>query len=281
MILHAITGIPYVFFRITVTYYLKITGKSNFECLEAIKEPSRLICVSLQQPLKSPKKMGWWWKSSPPKDRQQDLLQNSKNDGSKSDSNSTSVPPPTLRTLTADEQAEADLKRFFASLEVEENKRSHPDQASFHPSSSPSASPEVPSTAPTEPAKPAATPGSIAPDSLYPDTMSCRSAFDYAFFCQSFGGQFVNVYRYGELRSCSEHWDNFWLCMKTRASPEEEKRKAIRDHNRKKAIKYKTGPSSEDVWDLRTEPARDAFTGDFAAFERMRAEAEGTEKPSL
>ena len=105
--------------------------------------------------------------------------------------------------------------------------------------------------------------------------MSCRSAFDYAFFCQSFGGQFVNVYRYGELRSCSEHWDNFWLCMKTRTWSDGARKKAVRDHYRKKAIKYKTGPSSEDVWDLRTEPVRNAFEGDFAALEKeMQAEEE-------
>jgi Protein of unknown function (DUF3128) len=105
--------------------------------------------------------------------------------------------------------------------------------------------------------------------------MSCRSAFDYAFFCQSFGGQWVNVYRYGELRSCSEHWHNFWLCMKANAYPEEEgKKKMIRDHYRKKAIRYKTGPSSEDVWEVRTEPLRGAFEGDFAALERLMKEEE-------
>jgi hypothetical protein len=48
----------------------------------------------------------------------------------------------------------------------------------------------------------------------------------------------------------------------------------IRDHYRKKAIKYKTGPSSEDVWDLRTEPIKDAFQGDFAALEREMKAAE-------
>lgn len=104
--------------------------------------------------------------------------------------------------------------------------------------------------------------------------MSCRTAFDYAFFCQSFGGQFVNVYRYGELRSCSEHWENFRLCMRTKGWSEEMRRKAIRDHNRKKAIKYKTGPSSEDVWDVRLDPAEKAFQGDFAALEREIKEAE-------
>lgn len=66
--------------------------------------------------------------------------------------------------------------------------------------------------------------------------------------------------------------------MKTRTWSDASRRQAIRDHNRKKAIKFKTGPSSEDVWDLRTEPARDAFQGDFAALEReMKAEEEANQ----
>ena len=69
--------------------------------------------------------------------------------------------------------------------------------------------------------------------------------------------------------------------MKTRTYADEDRKRAIRDHYRKKAIKYKTGPSSEDVWDLRMEPVRDAFSGDFAAYEMMKAEEEGTDKPSL
>lgn len=87
------------------------------------------------------------------------------------------------------------------------------------------------------------------------------------------------MYRYGELRSCSEHWDNFWLCMRMRGYPDtaEHKKATIREHYRKKAVKYKTGPSSEDVWDMRMEPLRSAFSGDFAALEReikMEEEAE-------
>ncbi|RMD43186.1 hypothetical protein DV735_g1948, partial [Chaetothyriales sp. CBS 134920] len=102
-------------------------------------------------------------------------------------------------------------------------------------------------------------PDDISPDSLYPTTIHCRSAFDYAFFCQSFGGQFVNVYRYGSFRSCSNHWEDFWLCLRTRNWDEKDRAKAIREHYRKKAVKYKTGPSSEDVWEVRTEPVKDAF----------------------
>ncbi|TPR08368.1 HOOK family protein [Aspergillus niger] len=185
--------------------------------------------------------MGWWW-SSAPKEGQSSAPAASSPPASQPPPETTSAPsqPPQPRTLTREEQADAEWKKLIASLESD-----------------------------------ITPPSSIAPESLYDDTMSCRSAFDYAFFCQSFGGQFVNVYRYGELRSCSEHWDNFWMCMKTRTLPDQQRRKAIRDHNRKKAIKYKTGPSSEDVWDVRTEPVQNAFSGDFAALEReMQAEEE-------
>jgi len=201
--------------------------------------------------------MGWWWSSS-----QKD----------KSSSPAATPPPDTAqsRTLTRDEQqAEDEFKKLFAAFAS--------SNANNDNSTSPKSLDTSPSTPTTEsPANQQPQPtSSIAPESLYQDTMSCRSAFDYAFFCQSFGGQFVNVYRYGELRSCSEHWDNFWLCMRTRSWGENERRKAIRDHNRKKAIKYKTGPSSEDVWDMRTQPVQNAFRGDFAALEReMQAEEE-------
>jgi hypothetical protein len=110
-------------------------------------------------------------------------------------------------------------------------------------------------------------PEDISPDSLYPTEISCRSAFDYAFFCQSFGGQFVNIYRYGTFRSCSNHWQDFWLCMRTRNWDDKDRKKAIQDHYRQKSIKYKTGSSSEDVWEVRTEPARDAFQGNLEELE--------------
>ncbi|KAF7595159.1 hypothetical protein BBP40_007126 [Aspergillus hancockii] len=205
--------------------------------------------------------MGWLWSSSSlTKNESQTTPSANPQPGPKK----PEILPSQPRTLTREEQADAEFKQLLASLEGDINKGSRTSQQS--PSN-------------LEPAEstpsPHSSPASIAPESLYPDTMSCRSAFDYAFFCQSFGGQFVNVYRYGELRSCSEHWDNFWLCMKTRTWSDGARKKAIGDHYRKKAIKYKTGPSSEDVWDLRTEPVRNACEGDFAALEKeMQAEEE-------
>lgn len=203
--------------------------------------------------------MGWWWRSSPQKDSSNDAPTQST---STPESIPQNAPPP--KQLTPDEQADLEFKQILASLQEAEA------------SSSKTLSSQQTDTDATTPSEPSS---SIAPESLYADEMSCRTAFDYAFFCQSFGGQFVNVYRYGELRSCSEHWDNFWLCMRTRSWSDDLRRKAIRAHNQKKAIKYKTGPSSEDIWDVRLDPVRDAFKGDFAALEReIEAEEEGKQK---
>lgn len=216
--------------------------------------------------------MGWLWGSNPQKDTPKVTPTPTTN---APEPTTQTAPPP--RQLSPDEQADLEFKQILAELqqadaELSGNQRHGPE--SFIGSTTAPANPDT--NAPL--AQPAS---SIAPESLYADSMSCRTAFDYAFFCQSFGGQFVNVYRYGELRSCSEHWDNFWLCMKTRGWSDELRRKAIRAHNQKKAIKYKTGPSSEDVWDVRLEPATDSFKGDFAALEKeMKDEEEMKQKAS-
>jgi hypothetical protein len=198
-------------------------------------------------------KMGWLWGSNS-KDSSKDISPTITPETPKQNA------PP--KTLTPDEQADLEFSQILADLRSEDASSSNVTGFGLDGN----AAPGIPQSA-------------IAPESLYQDTMSCRNAFDYAFFCQSFGGQFVNVYRYGELRSCSDHWDNLWLCMKTRTWPEDLRKRAIRDHNRKKAIKYKTGPSSEDVWDVRLEPATDSFKGDFAALEReMKAEDEAAKQ---
>ncbi|KAI1127974.1 hypothetical protein F5Y10DRAFT_182944 [Nemania abortiva] len=92
-------------------------------------------------------------------------------------------------------------------------------------------------------------------ESLLPTTMSCRQAFDQAFHCNSLGGQWTSVYRSGSVRSCSEQWDDFWFCMRTRAYSPPQKEEAIRAHYRQKELrKYGPGmPSSTDVWEPRAE----------------------------
>ncbi|KJZ75098.1 hypothetical protein HIM_05584 [Hirsutella minnesotensis 3608] len=92
-------------------------------------------------------------------------------------------------------------------------------------------------------------------ESMLPTEMSCQQAFDYAWSCNGMGGQLRSVYRYGSMRDCSQYWDDFWFCMRTKSYTGELKENMIREHYRKKEYqKYGPGkPSSEDVWESRTE----------------------------
>lgn len=103
----------------------------------------------------------------------------------------------------------------------------------------------------------------ISPEALLPRTMSCRQAFDAAFYCQSLGGKFNDIYRYGHLRSCSDHWSAFWFCMRTRTLAEKERERQISEHYSKVLEKKrKEFGSSEDVWQIRDKPVERAFWRD-------------------
>lgn len=101
-------------------------------------------------------------------------------------------------------------------------------------------------------------------ESLLPTEMSCRQAFDMAFGCNSISGQLKNIYRYGEARECSEKWDDFWFCMRSRAWGTARREAAVHERYKMKELsKYGPGkPSSEDVWDSRDEkvPHGSAFS---------------------
>jgi hypothetical protein len=66
-------------------------------------------------------------------------------------------------------------------------------------------------------------------EDLLPTEMSCRQAFDAAFYCQSLGGQFNNLYRYGGIRSCSENWKDFWFCMRMKSYTSEQKESMLQN----------------------------------------------------
>lgn len=86
--------------------------------------------------------------------------------------------------------------------------------------------------------------------------MSCEQAFNFAFYCQSLGGQWNAIYRYGSMRDCSETWGDFFFCMRQKGTPDGPvKENMIREHYRQKILdKYGPGkPSSEDVWAERKE----------------------------
>ncbi|KAK5937251.1 hypothetical protein PMZ80_010551 [Knufia obscura] len=156
---------------------------------------------------------------------------------------SPQLPTPIKQELSREEQANLDFAELLKEIEIEQTK-SQDQRAAARKDGKTELTP---------------IPADISPEALYPAEMSCRSALDYAMFCQSFGGQFVNIYRYGEFRSCKNHWADFWMCMRTRQWDEKDRAKAIQDHYRTKAVRWKTGPSSEDIWDVRKEPVKDAF----------------------
>ncbi|KAK4224962.1 hypothetical protein QBC38DRAFT_484278 [Podospora fimiseda] len=104
-----------------------------------------------------------------------------------------------------------------------------------------------------KPAKPRSPQSLAISETQLPSTMSCQDAFDYAWHCHTPGSQLNSVYRVGSLRPCSELWDDFWFCMRTKSWAPEARAEAIKDHFRKKEEqKYGGGnPSSEDVWESR------------------------------
>ncbi|KAI9831237.1 MAG: hypothetical protein M1819_005165 [Sarea resinae] len=192
--------------------------------------------------------MGWWWSSSPAAAPEIQPLKDSLH----APESTPSIPQtnPSPRTPDREEQAEAEFRAFISQLGSESTEHS---------------TTRTSRTDGSDPTPSAAT--SINADSLYPTEMSCRQAFDQAFYCQSPGGQFMNLYRYGNIRPCSELWSQFWFCMRTKSQPEEKKKVMIQEHYRQRAVKYKVGPSSEDVWEARTEPVLGAFSEDPDAVE--------------
>ena len=199
--------------------------------------------------------MSWWWKSAPskvssatPTSSEPDPFAAEPTPHPEPVSSAVALSEPVKGSLSRDEQTNQDLIAWLKEAEADLAEKREVAAGTRPPTKA-------------SPARDAV--DDISPDSLYPTEISCRSAFDYAFFCQSFGGQFVNIYRYGEFRKCSNHWEDFWICMRTRQWDEKDRAKAIKEHYRKKAVKYKQGPSSEDVWSTRTEAVKDAFQGDF------------------
>ncbi|KAL1955630.1 hypothetical protein VTO42DRAFT_8363 [Malbranchea cinnamomea] len=215
--------------------------------------------------------MGWWWSSSSgtqePKDPSPPDVATAQSTPSPSGTQMPIGTPQPEKPLSRDGLAEAEFQAFLSELNqsVESSSSTPTDSASASTSSK---------TSTASSATANGHPSSIAPADLVPREMSCRNAFDYAWHCQSLGGQWTNVYRYGELRDCSERWSEFWFCMRTKSYPREQREKMIADFNRKKLDKYKGKPSSEDVWEMRTVPLRGAFQGDFEALEREMKIAE-------
>jgi len=188
--------------------------------------------------------MGWWFRSGPQSssDKAPEAPVNSQST-SPNPSSSSHDPNPKLQQvpksapLTQDQRTEAEISQLLASLE--------PSRAgSGNGASQNSASGTPPPKTELDNSIP------------LPDQMKCHTLFDAAYHCSSFGGQLNNVYRYGSMRECSEHWSAFWFCMRTRGYSTESRREAIRQFYRDQESRVKKGPCSDDIWDERSPAER-------------------------
>jgi len=57
----------------------------------------------------------------------------------------------------------------------------------------------------------------------------CYKVWDRLWYCGSPGGQFRNIYRFGEVEDCQPYWDDWMKCMKA---------KVYQDKNGKKVNIY-------------------------------------------
>ncbi|MCJ1313231.1 hypothetical protein MMC25_006908 [Agyrium rufum] len=172
--------------------------------------------------------------------------------------------PAVSKPLSRDEEAEAEFRSMMQELNAMEERASPRNEFKTR---------EQPESLINT--------SSIHPNALYPKEMSCRAAFDSAFYCQSLGGQWANVYRYGNLRSCSDQWRNFWFCMRTNRGymSDEVREKRIQMHYKMRDEEKYGGkkPNSEDVWRIRDRVLPGAFEADLDAYERVRQRHEEME----
>lgn len=161
-----------------------------------------------------------------------------------------STPPDDTpaKALARDELADQELKSFLSELEGDIQPQASSNSRTKYTRLSRSG-PSVESTTAPE------LEHESLDSQLLPTTMSCRAAFDQLYYCNSLGGRWNDLYRYGTLRSCADDWDDFWFCMRTRLYSEKAKAAAVKEHyrekERKKYSKELGKASSENVWKSR------------------------------
>ncbi|KAF8483180.1 hypothetical protein JB92DRAFT_2763111 [Gautieria morchelliformis] len=86
------------------------------------------------------------------------------------------------------------------------------------------------------------------------DIPSCLSLLDDFFRCNVLGSQLRTIYRYGHAAQCRPKFDDFKFCMSLKTLSAEEKRLEWIRRRAEWWAERRLTRSSEDVWDMRTEP---------------------------
>ena len=86
-----------------------------------------------------------------------------------------------------------------------------------------------------------------------PDAEPCalQYYFDEFFMCYTPKSQLRNWYRYGEQKDCSERWRDLKWCMQTRMADEGQSQAMLRRWQIDQLKRIRSGPNSEDVWQIR------------------------------
>lgn len=199
--------------------------------------------------------MGWLWASaSPPKP-------SSPVDDKPPSTATEQKPAPNEPKF--DPAVQEFINMFSTEAKKPEDPKPRPPTTTAEPSQSSSSSWFSLKASKTAQETPNAPPRSPLSESLLPTEMSCRNAFDLAWACNSIGGQWNAVYREGEMRSCSEQWDDFWFCMRQKSSSGPVKEEAVRTHYRNREFEKYYAPgkrSSEDIWQPREVRLQNTFS---------------------
>nr|XP_018259349.1 uncharacterized protein I303_08277 [Kwoniella dejecticola CBS 10117]OBR81507.1 hypothetical protein I303_08277 [Kwoniella dejecticola CBS 10117] len=70
----------------------------------------------------------------------------------------------------------------------------------------------------------------------------------------SLAPQLRSMYRYGEFRDCTWKWEDFKYCLSLKSEEGDVRRKLWIKRRAEWWAKRRVGGSSEDVWDMRSEP---------------------------
>ncbi|KAI0072721.1 hypothetical protein K474DRAFT_1667498 [Panus rudis PR-1116 ss-1] len=92
---------------------------------------------------------------------------------------------------------------------------------------------------------------------IYPtpdDIPGCMTLFDNFISCNIISTQVKSLYRYGHMSECAQKSEDFKFCMSNKSLHPEEKRDAWIRRRAEWWAKRRLTKSSEDVWDMRTEP---------------------------
>ncbi|KAI0812665.1 hypothetical protein BC629DRAFT_1474658 [Irpex lacteus] len=86
------------------------------------------------------------------------------------------------------------------------------------------------------------------------DIPSCMTLLDTFLSCHLLNNQMKFLYRYGHMAECAQKAEDFKFCLSNKSLHEEERYEAWIRHRAEWWAKRRLAKSSEDVWEVRSEP---------------------------